>query len=161
MWLTRRHCLAVLAAAGPAILARSGDVADAAVLPDTLALRGFDAVTYFLDGEPRAGRPAFELNWRGRAWRFASAANLAVFRDHPAVYAPRLAGYDPVGVAQGRIVDADPLVFARLAHAREDRLYLFRNAEHRERARRDPGLVARAETRWPTLNDVKDPRLPD
>ena len=160
MWLTRRHCLAVLAA-GPGILIGPSYGAGAVMLPDTLALRGFDAVTYFLDGEPQAGRSAFELNWRGRAWRFASAANRAVFRDDPAIYAPRFAGYDPVGVAQGRIVDADPLVFACLSHEGKDRLYLFRNAEHRERARRNSGLVAQAEARWPTLNDVKDPRLPD
>lgn len=162
MWLTRRRCLVALGAAGPAMLLRHAEAAPPPlVLPDTLALRGFDAVTYAVESGPQPGRPGIELSWRGRAWRFASAANRAVFRDDPAVYAPRLAGYDAVGIAQGRIVDADPLIFARLPHDGTDRLYLFRNAENRELARRTPGLAGAAEVRWRRLDEMKDLRLPD
>lgn len=145
MWLTRRNVLAVaLAAARPAGAA------------DGLALRGFDAVSYFLPEGPQAGSPAHELAWRGRGWRFASAANRAAFARDPEVYAPRLGGHDPVGVLEGRLVDADPLVFARL----EGRLYLFRDSDRRDRliARLagEPDLIARAERLWPTLDRLQD-----
>lgn len=118
-----------------------------------LALRGYDAVSYFLPGGPVAGSERFELPWRGRAWRFASAGNRAAFAAGPEAYAPRLDGNDPVGVLDGRLVDADPLVFALL----RGRLYLFRDAERRARLIADPGLADRAEARWPDLARLIEP----
>ncbi|KAB1081441.1 hypothetical protein [Methylobacterium soli] len=122
---------------------------------DLLALRGFDAVSDFLPGGPVAGCPAFEVTWRGRVWRFDGAANRDAFRRDPEAYAPRLGGYDPVGVVEGRPVDADPLVFARVAM----RLYLFRDAGRRALA--GPDLAARAEARWPGLRALTDSTPPD
>jgi hypothetical protein len=122
---------------------------------DLLALRGFDAVSYFLPGGPVAGRPAFELPWRGRVWRFAGAANRDAFRRDPEAYAPRLGGYDPIGVVEGRLVDADPLVFALV----DMRLYLFRDAERRAFA--GPDLAGRAEARWPALRALTEATPPD
>ncbi|GJD81342.1 YHS domain-containing (seleno)protein [Methylobacterium gregans] len=118
-----------------------------------LALRGYDAVSYFLPGGPRAGDARFELSWGGRAWRFASAGNRAAFAAGPEAYAPRLDGHDPVGVLDGRLVDTDPLVFALLG----GRLYLFRDAERRARLIADPGLADRAEARWPDLARLIEP----
>ena len=56
MWLTRRNLLAAATAWGAP-----------AAIPGELALRGFDAVSYFLPGGPRAGSAAHETSWRGRA----------------------------------------------------------------------------------------------
>ena len=126
--------------------------------PGLLALNGFDAVSYFLPGAsgPRPGRPGYEIVWRGLTWRFASAGNRDAFAGDPIVYAPRLGGYDPVGVLEGRLVDADPLVFAILQGPAGEGLYLFRNAEHRARLVASPDLVAAAESRWPTLKGLTD-----
>ncbi|MBX9932259.1 MAG: hypothetical protein K2Y56_12090 [Methylobacterium sp.] len=142
---------------------RAGAATPPPVLADTLGLRGYDAVSYFLDAAagPLPGQAAFELSWQRRAWRFASRANLLVFRDDPATYAPRLAGHDPLGVVQGRIVDADPLVYARVIFEGTERLYLFRTAETRDLARRTPSVIGEAEARWPRLRDLGDLRLPD
>ncbi|AWN38766.1 hypothetical protein DK427_01225 [Methylobacterium radiodurans] len=118
-----------------------------------LALRGYDAVSYFLPGGPRPGSARFELSWAGRAWRFASAGNRAAFAAAPETYAPRLDGHDPVGVLDGRLVDADPLVFALIA----GRLYLFRDEGRRARLVADPGLAERAEARWPGLAPLIEP----
>ncbi|KQT14761.1 hypothetical protein ASG40_05500 [Methylobacterium sp. Leaf399] len=129
---------------------------------DLLALRGFDVVTYFLDGAaPRPGRADLEWAWKGRAWRFVSAANRTVFREAPATYAPRLDGFDPVAMAQGRLVEADPLVFARLPFGAAEPLYLFRHDANRAAARQQPGIVAEAEARWPSLRGLIDLRFPD
>lgn len=150
MWLTRRNLLAIAGAALP------GAAAGAPGGPGGLALRGFDAVSYFLPDGPQAGSPAHEIAWRGRGWRFASASNRAAFARDPEVYAPRLGGHDPVGVLEGRIVDADPLVFALF----EGRLYLFRDSARRDRMiaglAEEPGLIVRAESLWPKLDRLQD-----
>lgn len=160
MWLTRRNLwlLAALACGS----ARAGDgpeelpqgAPDAPEdLSAVLALRGYDAVSYFLPGGPLPGAARFELSWGGRAWRFASAGNRAAFAAGPEAYAPRLDGHDPVGVLDGRLVDTDPLVFALLG----GRLYLFRDTERRARLVAEPGLADRAEARWPDLARLIEP----
>lgn len=117
-----------------------------------LGLRGFDPVSYFLTGGPSAGSDRFELSWGGRVWRFSSASDRAAFRDDPAIYAPRLGGYDAAGVLDGRLVDADPTVFALIG----ERLYLFRDAERRARFLADPGLAPAAEAAWPAMRGLLD-----
>ena len=113
-----------------------------------LALDGLDPVSYFLDPtSPRAGDPALELGHAGLVWRFAGRGNREAFRADPETYVPRIGGYDPVGAARGRVVNADP----RIAALIDGRLYLFRVPEGRERALSDPAMLAEAEARWPQL----------
>ena len=70
-----------------------------AVNADTgLAISGFDPVAYFTEGKALFGRPEFELNLDGAVWRFSNEGNRGAFADHPEVYAPRFAGYDPVAI---------------------------------------------------------------
>ena len=124
---------------------------------ELLTLNGFDPVSYFLEGGPLAGTGRFELTWDGRVWRFASGANREAFRDDPAIYAPRLGGYDAAGILEGRLVDADPLVFAVIG----DRLYLFRDAARRARFLAEPGLAGQAEAAWPALLAQQDAPFTD
>ncbi|MCJ2084823.1 hypothetical protein MKK88_02285 [Methylobacterium sp. E-005] len=159
MWLTRPEPAAraprrirTVAVCAALMLARpaAGESVGAPLV--LLTLNGFDPVSYFLEGGPVAGTGRFELTWGGRVWRFANSANREVFRDDPSVYAPRLGGYDAAGILEGRLVDADPLVFAVIG----DRLYLFRDAGRRTRFLADPGLAGRAEAAWPGLRDQPD-----
>lgn len=108
-----------------------------------LALNGFDPVSYRL-GAPVAGRADFELVMDGIAWRFASQANLAAFRDAPEVYAPAFGGFDATGVAAGAAVDSEPRHFAVLGA----QLFLFRTAENKARFLADRSLLLRAAERW-------------
>lgn len=161
MWLTRRQCLA--RAAGLAALAQmrpagaAGTAAAGRSSVELLALRGFDAVSYFLPDGPRSGLPAYELSWRGRVWRFAGVSNREIFRRDPEVYAPRLGGFDPAGILEDRLVDTDGTVFAVIG----GRLYLFRTAQTRDLALAEPGLAGRAEARWPSLSRLDDAVPPD
>src|SRR5580700_5459436 len=66
-----------------------------------LAIDGYDAVSYFIDAAALAGRPDFELRYRGAVWRFRNPGNLAAFRDHPGDYEPQFGGYDPVAISRG------------------------------------------------------------
>ncbi|ACL56678.1 YHS domain-containing (seleno)protein [Methylobacterium nodulans] len=149
--LTRRGLLS-LAVAGPLAVGPEGAGPHSPLPPlfavdplSGLALRGYDPVSYALGEWPVPGRAAYELAWAGLAWRFAGPANRAAFARDPEIYAPRLGGYDPVGIAEGRFVDADPLV----ALHRSGRLYLFRNEARRAAA--DAVVIAAAEARWPAL----------
>ena len=119
---------------------------------ELLTLNGFDPVSYFLEGGPQAGLARFELSWGGQVWRFSSGANRAAFRDDPPAYAPRLGGYDAAGILDGRLVDADPLVFAVI----DERLYLFRDAGRRARFLAEPGLARQAEAAWPAVRRLQD-----
>jgi len=112
-----------------------------------LAVGGFDPVGYFLHAAPVAGLPEFELIWSGVAWRFASEANREAFRRDPEIYAPRFGGHDPVAMAQGRPIAADPTLFAVVA----ERLYLFRDEASRTRFLAEPALAERAAARWREL----------
>jgi len=112
-----------------------------------LALAGFDPVSYFLPDGPRPGRRDLDHLWAGAAWRFSSEANREAFSRAPGAYAPRLGGHDAEAAAAGRIVEADPAMFA--IHG--GRLYLFRTPEARARFMGDPTIAARAEARWESL----------
>ena len=110
-------------------------------------LRGFDPVSYFLSPVPLPGREGVELIWRGVAWRFASEANREAFARDPEVFAPRIGGYDAGAAAEGRLVAADPTLFA----IRDGRLYVFRGERSRARFEADASLAGKAEARWPEL----------
>lgn len=158
MWLTRRHLLS-LALALPATAARATSLP--ARLPGPIALGGFDPVSYFL-GAPEAGYAVFEAAWAGRTWRFARAANRQAFQSDPVRYAPRLGGFDPIGILAGRLVDTDPSIFACLPDGEGlARLYLLRNVEHRARLLAEPALADQAERRWPDLRDQIERDFPD
>ncbi|MGY2052737.1 hypothetical protein [Methylobacterium sp. JK268] len=148
--LTRRGLLSL----GPALVLAAPARASAplpalfAVDPlSGLALDGYDPVSYALAGGPRPGLAACEGAWSGLSWRFCGPANRAAFLRDPEAYAPRLGGYDPAGVAEGRLVEADPLLPLRP----RERLYLFRSPARRAAA--DAALLAAAEARWPALRE--------
>ena len=146
MWLTRRDIAAL------ALMGLASPTTAQAASGGSLRLAGFDPVSYFLPAGPQAGIAGIEVATERRTWRFASAANRKAFLRDPAVYTPRLGGYDVVGVLDGRLVDADPLVFLVI----DERLYLFRDAKRRARIEADPALVPRAEASWPALQRLTD-----
>ena len=92
------------------------------------ALFGFDPVAYFIDGEARPGRTS-ELRIGATVWRFESEANRAAFAAHPEIYAPAYGGYDAEAMERGVAVVSDPHFFV----IQDDRLYLFRSSEARQR----------------------------
>jgi YHS domain-containing protein len=93
-----------------------------------IAIMGYDPVAYFTDNAAIQGSPRYEAVWKGVVWRFANAANKAVFERDPDVYAPVLGGHDPVGHAHGRDVTGNPHVFV----IKNDQVYFFYNLENRD-----------------------------
>ena len=113
-----------------------------------LAVGGYDPVAYFTEGRPVPGLEAFELEWKGATWRFASAEHRARFEAHPEQYAPRYGGYCAWAMAQGREASGDP----RFWKIVEGRLYLNYDGSVQKKWETDiPGFIERADMQWPRL----------
>jgi hypothetical protein len=122
------------------------NISEALIIHDSagIAMLGFDPVAYFAEGRARGGLARHELQHGGYVWRFASSANLAAFEARPDAYTPAFGGHDAAAMAVGRAVESEPRHFAIV----EDRLFLFRTAESRQRFAADPGMAAEADRRW-------------
>lgn len=92
-----------------------------------LALRGYDAVSYFTQAAPVLGDPAYEFYWQGASWYFASKANLDIFKARPDIYAPQFGGYGTMSMARGFVSSGDPLVYRVL----DDELFIFYSSANR------------------------------
>jgi YHS domain-containing protein len=113
-----------------------------------IAISGFDPVSYFTGGGPKAGHPDFELSRDGTVWRFSNEGNRAAFAGHPEVYTPRFGGYDAVAIARGASVPGHPLYWVMAG----ERVYLFYSEQARAEFIADPGsVIERAARRWPDV----------
>ncbi|XBQ16476.1 MAG: YHS domain-containing (seleno)protein [Oceanicaulis sp.] len=142
---------AVLAVSGAAALpaqpAFADDLIYTGVFSNT-ALSGYDPVAYFTEGAPVRGSRAFETEWNGAVWRFASQANLDLFLADPDAYAPQYGGYCAWAMAEGYTAKGDPN-FWRIV---DGKLYLNFNQDIQDRWEADiPGFIARADANYPAI----------
>lgn len=134
----------------PAVHASIGLTSLVSISPwNGVAIDGYDPVSYFTDAQPRVGSSLHEYVWRDAVWRFVNEGNLAAFKAHPEVYAPRFGGFDPNSVARGVLVKADGAIFALGSNDR--RLYLFRDESSRTAFVDDHAIAAKAITMWDEL----------
>ena len=75
---------------------------------DGVALKGFDAVAYFVVERAVEGDPKYEVAWNGAKWLFSNAENLQKFKQNPEAYAPQYGGYCSYAVSKGYTADGDP-----------------------------------------------------
>jgi hypothetical protein len=90
-----------------------GQAAFAAKLVNTgtfgsTAIKGYDPVSYFIEGKPAKGSKTFTHQWNGAAWRFSSAGNRDLFAATPEKYAPQYGGWCAYAMAEGKKVKIDP-----------------------------------------------------
>lgn len=115
-----------------------------------VAIEEFDPVAYFVDGAAVQGKPDFEANLWGAVWRFRNEGNRASFLAHPEIYGPQYGGYDPVDIARGVAVAANPRFFVISGQ----RLYLFSRETNRDAFAADPDrFLHEAEKRWPAVQE--------
>lgn len=149
--------LAMLWVCGPLMPAQAqGYALDSGILTDPAtgaALMGYDIVSYYIDNRAVPGSPAKQVNHAGRAWYFTSEANREAFLGQPEAFQPAFGGYDAAALAAGVLRGGNPRIFLR--HA--GKLYFFRDEESRERATRDPEILAAATREWPVLSRDLDP----
>ena len=109
---------------------------------------GFDVVAYFTEGRPREGKSVFMLRWKGADWRFASAANMAMFEADAWRYAPQYGGYCAFAMAKGVIARSVPGAWT----VYENKLYLNQSKMVRALWKRDiEGMVRDADQVWPEI----------
>jgi YHS domain-containing protein len=75
------------------LISCSAPIAPINVGADGVALKGYDPVAYFTQGQPVKGQNEYQLEWNNAKWLFASSEHLALFQDDPAKYAPQYGGY--------------------------------------------------------------------
>lgn len=166
MTITRRQALLVPAAAALAATTLTGGPAAAYKRPEiyirkggifqsawTHAIGGFDAVAYqdlAADAAPVAGKPEFETTYKDAKWLFASQENLDKFTADPDKYRPQYGGYCAWAVANYRIAEGDPEVWA----LHEGKLYLNVNRSIQKDWLSDKeGYITKAEGNWPKVLD--------
>lgn len=117
------------------------------------ALEGYDAVSYFTEMSPVAGRPEFEYYWSGVPWYFASAANRDVFIRSPETYVPLFGGYAAMSMSRGYLSSGNPRIFAILA----GRLFLFYSSGNKEAFLISPrDAYQKAQEHWAVLSEDAD-----
>ena len=135
--------MAAFASAAP-----RGAAADPVNAPQGIAVAGYDVVSYVSEDRAVRGDRQFAVPFQGVTYLFASAAHRATFIADPTRYLPAYGGYAAYGVANGRMVPADPTIFAVI----DGRIYLNDTREVHSQWLREPKLfISRANKMWPNV----------
>ncbi|MEO0827061.1 MAG: YHS domain-containing (seleno)protein [Cyanobacteria bacterium J06639_16] len=114
------------------------------------ALRGYDPVAYFEDGQAIPGKEAYKLEWQEAIWSFSSSDNRDTFASNPERYAPANGGYCTFGIVLSKKFDGDPQIW--LIH--EQKLYVFLNSDVKTTFLQDElGNFNRVSNNWPLIKD--------
>ena len=103
-------------------------------LDNTVALHGYDPVSYFEREEPRRGNKGILERVGGATYYFASRTSRYTFLKNAPAYQPQFGGFCATSMAQGRLEDIDPESFAIF----DNKLYLFKDNAARARFQSDP-----------------------
>lgn len=113
-----------------------------------VAIDGYDPVAYFTDAKPVEGKKAFEHEWNGAVWRFASAEHRDRFAAEPEKYAPQYGGYCAWAVSQGYTAGIDPDAWT----IRDDKLYLNYSLDIQKKWLADvEQRIEEGDANWPKL----------
>ncbi len=113
-----------------------------------IALRGYDPVSYFTEGEPVQGQVAHSLVWNHATWYFTTANNRTLFSREPVKYAPANGGYCTFGIVLGKKFDGDPKVWSVI----KSRLYVFLNEDVQQKFLLDSnGNLQKVTANWPSI----------
>jgi YHS domain-containing protein len=88
---------------------------------DGIAIRGYDAVSYFENSSAVMGSAQYSTEWKGVDWYFSSAANRSRFEKQPDSYAPQYGGYCATAISSGITFESDPQAW----YLHDGKLYLF------------------------------------
>jgi YHS domain-containing protein len=115
-----------------------------------IGLKGYDPVSYFMDGKAAKGNPEINAFDGQLTWHFASEEHKAAFEANPERFQPQFGGYCAWGVANGKLFDVDPENGWTIV---DDKLYVNFNADINGLFAAEPAtFITKAEANWPTLN---------
>ncbi len=115
---------------------------------ETLALSGYDAVSYFSGEPPVMGSADYRVRYQGYDYQFANAENASEFQNNPMKYAPQYGGYCAWAIgANDALAPGDPEVYKIV----DDKLYLNFSKDVAKRWQADiPGFIEKGDKNYPT-----------
>lgn len=114
-----------------------------------VALKGYDAVSYFEEGAAVKGLPEFSHFWMNATWHFKNAANRDRFATRPESFAPQFGGYCAYAVSEGYTASIDPEAWKIV----NGKLYLNYSKGVQRKWERDlERRIADGERNWPSLH---------
>ena len=115
------------------------------------AIRGYDPVSYFTQGQAAKGNSSYQSRYQGATWLFSTAENKALFDSDPQQYAPQYGGYCAWAVSQGYTASIDPKAWKIVG----DRLYLnYSKAVQDQWSRNIPMNIADGDANWPQIRSA-------
>lgn len=112
------------------------------------AIRGYDPVAYFTQGQPVIGLKEFTLQHKGAKWMFSSQANLEAFKSNPEKYEPQYGGYCAYAVANGSTASSKPEYFT----VHQGKLYLnYSKSVYKKWGKDKDGYIDSANKEWTEL----------
>jgi YHS domain-containing protein len=110
-----------------------------------VAIKGYDPVSYFVEGRPVKGMESISHDFDDSRYFFSSEKHRKMFAASPEKYVPQFAALCAAGLADGRRVPPDPTAFV----VRDGKLYLFEAQRGVERVKKDPSLLTKAHENYP------------
>ena len=148
MNMTRRTAVTGLALMVSTKFAAAKNLPELNLSSSGLALRGYDPVAYFTQGQPVMGDASLALSYKGGTYHFASAEHQQMFVENPERFLPQYGGYCAYGTAVGAKVDGDPNLWTIV----DDKLYLnITRSIDRVWHRNKPRYISDANKNWPGL----------
>ncbi len=125
---------------------------------DTVAVGGYDVVSYFSNKTPIKGKETFTTDLNGKTYYFSSEKSLKEFTSDPDKYIPQYGGYCAYAVAEKKIkMGVDPEVY----EIRDGKLYLFYNSFFANKLEDwqegdTKALQAKGDKNWEEIKNKKD-----
>ncbi|MEP7109361.1 MAG: YHS domain-containing (seleno)protein [Ferruginibacter sp.] len=114
------------------------------------AIRGYDPVAYFKEGQPVKGGTGLSFEWKGSVWLFSTKENLELFKATPEKYAPQYGGYCAYGTADGHKASTDPGAWTIV----DGKLYLNYNKNVQSLwNKKQKEFIEQANNNWPKIKD--------
>ena len=116
--------------------------------PGGKAIKGYDAVAFFVQGRPVAGTNSFSYSWKGAEWFFSSKDNLESFSSDPEKYAPQYGGYCAYGTANGHKAPTETDTWTIV----DKKLYFNYSSKVKEMwLKNQKALIEKANKNWPSV----------
>ncbi len=122
----------------------------------TVAVNGYDVVSYHTEKRPLRGNGHFVSDYNGTTYLFSNAENKQQFDASPDKYAPAYGGFCAFGVSVGKKFYADPEVWRIV----DGKLYLNLDSRIQADWLKDvPGRIKTANTNWTKIKDKSPSEL--
>jgi hypothetical protein len=117
-----------------------------------LALKGYDTVAYFQEGNAVEGSAEFSHEYLSAKWLFSSAENRDLFSKAPHKYIPQYGGYCSWAVGHGYTANGDPGAWKIV----NNKLYLNYNEDVKKKwEKEESGLIQQGDEYWPRFLENK------